>query len=237
MTYKLLTFKSFGDEPSASPFCTKIMCLLTMSGVAWERKDISNPGSAPYNRLPVLELPNSNKVPDSHLIEDFLVIEEGADFYPGLSPRDRALARTMMTMAEGNLYRGLVFDRWRDQRNWTETKDTLFSEIPFPLRSLVAGLVRRKVVRSLELQGFSRMKESHRMQILDKDIRVINDLAGNHEFLFGDEPCAADAAVISVLSPLSRGRAPTKLTQRICSETKIMDYLSRGRLRLYPTVT
>ncbi len=51
---KLMTYKPAFGEPSASPFCTKAICLLNMSGLDWKPEYTSDPRKAPMAKLPVL---------------------------------------------------------------------------------------------------------------------------------------------------------------------------------------
>lgn len=63
----LISYNPAFGQPSGSPFCTKALCLLEMSGVDWKIDFDNDPRKTPMGKLPVLR-DGSKIVPDSAYI-------------------------------------------------------------------------------------------------------------------------------------------------------------------------
>ena len=69
-----------------------------------------------------------------------------------------------------------------------------------PLRPIVQSLVRRKVVKTLKLQGFGRHTPAEQNDLAIADINALASLLGEKAFLMGDQPCGADATVFAFVA-------------------------------------
>lgn len=229
---KLLTFRPGFDDPSLSPFCVKAMMLLDMSGQDWAPEWTAMPPRETYGKLPALRTPDG-VIPDSHFIQDWLTAQ-GAAFFPGVEPRDRALAHGVMRMAEESLRLGLVHDRWLRDDCWPHLERTAFAGMPAPLRIVVPNMVRSGIRKMLKKQGMASYSESHRLRILRADLAALDALLGDGPWLFGAAPSAADAAVLPVLSMLDNLPCDTPLRRLVRDHGRLMAYVARGRAQLYP---
>jgi len=153
----LLTFPGNSEQPSFSPFCLKAMCLLHMSGQAWQPEYMSNPAKMPYGRLPVLRT-GDRLIPDSHNIQAHLE-SMGADFNAGLSDDEKARSHALIRMVEENLRCGVVYDRWFDDACWPHTRDMLFGGMPAMLRRIIPGKIRKHVRRSMIAHGIAQFQD------------------------------------------------------------------------------
>lgn len=228
----LLTFPGDEDHPSFSPFCVKAMCLLRMSGRGWMPKYVSNPSSMPYGRLPVLKT-SDRLVPDSDGIRAFLE-SEGAEFDAVLDPAQRAASHALIRMTEENLRCGLVHDRWLRDDCWAVIRASFFSEVPAPLRGIVAGMVRRRIRRAMTAQGMAQFSEEERLDRLGRDLTAIAGTLAGKPFLFGETPTAADAAVVPVIDMIRTLPCDSGLRRLVRENALLMAYIERGRAALYP---
>ena len=66
-----------------------------------------------------------------------------------------------------------------------------------PFRPIVQGLIRRKVEKTLRIQGFWRHTRAERDGLVIADLNALASLLGGKDFLMGEKPCGADATVFA----------------------------------------
>ncbi len=228
----LLSLPGNASEPSLSPFCVKAMCLLHMSGEPWQVEYVIDMSKTPHGKLPVLRGVD-RLIPDSGFIQTYLA-ERGADFAPGLSRGDRAQAHALMRMNEEHLRAALVHDRWLEDAVWQHSREDLFAMAPAPLRRLISGRVRKQVRAAMNAHGIARFTSQERALKVAEDLEAVARQLGDQEFLFGAQPCFADASVLPVLSMARDLPADTPLRDLVRGNAALMAYADRGRARLYP---
>lgn len=64
----------------------------------------------------------------------------------------------------------------------------------------VQSLIRRKVKKTLNLQGFGRHMPAERDALAIADIDALATLIGDKAFLLGEKPCGADAMVFAFVA-------------------------------------
>ena len=228
---KLMTFPAGVGEPSHSPFCVKAMVLLQMSGQPWDREDVSNPSPMPHGKLPVLRV-GETLIPDSEFIQDWLTAQ-GADFYPNCTAAQKAQGHAIVRMVEEGLRLALVHDRWLDARCWSKLWPLFFAEVPRPLRKLIATKAHRSVKAGRMRNGFARMSAEQRLEKSRSDLEALGQIIGTKDFMLGDAPTGADAAVLPVLSMIDRMPVETELTRLLRAQNWANGYLQRGRATFY----
>lgn len=228
----LLTFPASFEMPSHSPFCVKAMCLLEMAGVPWRAEYMDDPRKMPLGKLPVLKV-GAELIPDSAHIQVYLE-GQGADFFPGMSAVQRAQAHAVMALVEGNLHYLLVHERWINDANWNIVRDVFFKSIPAPLRKFVTGRIRKTVVAGLQSQGFARFSEADRLRRVRLDLEAIRALLGDQAYLFGTQPCAADAIVAPILNMLMTLPVDCAARRLVREQGGLADYVERCRKAIYP---
>lgn len=229
----LNTFGPAFGLPDASPFCTKAMYLLNMSGVEWQ----ANPGfdsrKAPMQKLPVL-VDNDQIIADSDAIRSYLEQTCGTNFDRTLDQTQESTARALIRMAEEHLYFCLLYDRWQVDANWVHIKRHFFSELPAPLRAVIPGLVRRSVLGSLKGQGMGRFTYAEMLVRAEKDLSAFEQFIGDGPFLFGKAAVAADASVGSVLAAIAASPAETELRARVRRSDVLMEYITAVSKGFFP---
>lgn len=233
MTLQLQTFGPAFNEPDASPFCVKAMCLLTMANVEWTLLPGSDSRKAPLGKLPVL-LDGNTVVHDSDNIRYHLEKHYAADFDAGLSAIQKAQSRAIIRMTEEHLYFCQVYDRWVDDASWVHVRDRFFSSLPPVVRSVVPKLVRRDVLSALKGQGIGRLSYDDMVDRANLDISAIEALLNNGRFLFGEQPTAADASVGSTLASMGANREHTRLSTRVLESQRLSQYIADVRATIFP---
>ncbi|MFY0621682.1 MAG: glutathione S-transferase family protein [Pelagimonas sp.] len=226
---QLITFGGNDQEPSMSPFCTKAMICLNLAGQEWTPDYNADLPNLPRGKLPILRV-GDGLIPDSNNIVRWLE-EQGADLYPGLDRKQRALAYSVMRMLEENLRLGLVHDRWMDEGNWAVIKGVFFGgsdEAAEPVRAAQKAW--------LWGHGVARCDEAGRMEFMQPDLDVLTELLEGTDWLFGDKPSAVDAFAVPLLSSLVNLWSETALSRAITGNPVLMDYVARGRATFYPSL-
>ncbi|MGH6851618.1 MAG: glutathione S-transferase family protein, partial [Methylocella sp.] len=124
----------------------------------------------------------------------------GFDFDAGLMPEQKAAAWAVEKMCEEHLYFAMVAARWLDDANFAKGPAQFFKAVPAPLRPAVQSLIRRKVEKTLKLQGFGRHTPAEQDELAIADINALAALIEDKAFLMGDQPCGADAAVFAFVA-------------------------------------
>lgn len=217
---------AFG-QASGSAFSIKAMYLLNMSGLPWKRENVADPRKYPKSKLPALQT-DSGLIGDSDNIRTYLEAR-GTDFDKGLNDEDKATSRAFIRMAEEHLYFHGMADRWANDEVWPHVRDLYFSMIPGLLRPLITRSIRRDVLRGLHGQGLGRFNEAERLARAEHDLRAIATRVTTRDYLFGDQPTAADASVAPMLACLTAEPVPTLLSTRIGEDAVLMAYITRAQ--------
>ena len=90
--------------------------------------------------------------------------------------------------------------RWLDEANFAKGPAKFFKGVPMPLRPIVQGVIRRKIWKTLNWQGFGRHTTAEQNELAIKDIEALAALIGEKPFLMGNQPCGADATVFSFVA-------------------------------------
>ena len=194
----LYTFGPYFGLPDASPFVIKAMLLLKLAGLEYSE------GRGGYGKAPKGKLPYINDdgliVADSTFIRFHIEKKYGFDFDAGLTPEQKAVAWAAEKMCEEHLYWALVSTRWLNDANFAKGAAQFFRGVPMPFRPVVQTLVRRKVKKTLKLQGFGRHTPAEQDELAIADIDALATLIGDKAFLLGEKPCGADAAVFAFVA-------------------------------------
>ena len=221
----LITYAAEFGTRSSSPFCIKAEYLLNMAGVPWQRQDENDPRKWPKGKLPAITI-GPDIIGDSEGIRQFLEAQ-GADFCAGLSDVEKAQAHAFTRMAEEHMYFHLVMDRWGNDAVWPTIRDVYFKAIPKLPRLIITRSLRAKLMKGMIAQGLGRLSAAERMARLEPDLKAITSHLSRTKFLFGDQSCAADASVASVLAAMRGTPVETDLSQRIASDQLLSDYIDR----------
>ena len=228
----LITYPAGFGEPSLSPFCVKAEFLLNMSGRPWQREESNDPRKAPRRKFPVLRTPEG-LVHDSDNIRAYLS-SQGAEFDAGLSSDALGISRAFQRLAEEHLYFLLLMDRWEREETWRIIRDTYFRDIPRPLRGIIAGGLRRTLLRALDAQGLGRLTWDERMDRAEQDLTAISAQLENRPFLIGETPSTADASVAAMLGAIIATPAETPLSRRVAEDAVLSGYVHRAKTAMMP---
>lgn len=230
---KLILYPPAFGEPTASPFCMKVWCMLAASNLPFEVVELADPRKTPKQKLPVIEA-EGTVIADSEIIRNYIETQAGSDFDEGLSAQQRAVSQALIRMVEEHLYFAIVADRWGEDDNWSYVRDVFFSDIPGLLRGIITSFVRKQALRNLQGQGMGRYTKEERFDRVRRDISAIRDVLGEQAFLFGDKPTAADYSVAPMLRASIVTPVEKSLGKLIKNDEKLMTYVTRVTDSCYP---
>ncbi len=231
---KLTVYPASFEEPTASPFCMKSICMLHAAGLPYEIIETGDPRGAPKQKLPFIEV-DAQQIPDSEQIRSLIETAADLGFDEGLTERQRGISRAIIRMVEEHVYFAIVADRWGEDDNWEHVRRAFFSDIPVIIRGFVTRQVRKQALAQLDGQGIGRHSPEERFDRVRRDVIAIREILGDKPFLFGENPTAADYSVVPILRASIVTPVTKPLAAFIKSDPSLMAYVTRGTDRLYPT--
>lgn len=233
MMIKLTVYPASFEEPTASPFCMKSLCMLKAAGIPHEVIETGDPRHAPKGKLPFINA-DGEQIPDSEQIRAFIETVADLDFDEGLSERERGISRALIRMVEEHIYFAVVADRWGEDDNWEYVKAAFFTDVPWIIRGFVTNSVRKQALAQLNGQGIGRHSAEERFDRVRRDLIAIREVLGNKPYLFGETATAADFSVVPMLRASIVTPVEKPMGRFIKKEKPLMDYVSRFMDSHYP---
>lgn len=197
---RIVGMRSAWDLPSASPFCLKLETWLRMAGIPYEAIALDKPPKSSTGKVPYLLLDGGGTLADSNVIIRTLARERGIAPDQGRTPEEQARAHAVLRLVEESLYFAAVWERWMLPAAWPVTRDGYFGQLPGLMRTVFAGLVRRKMKAALHAQGMLRYAPEEIAARGAADVRTLSALLGERAFFQGEQPGVADATVYGLLA-------------------------------------
>ncbi|WP_291071973.1 glutathione S-transferase family protein [Hyphomonas sp.] len=219
------------DCPSPSPYVMKSEIQLQMLGVSFDRAladlDAVSKHKAPYLRDGDL------LIQDSNFIRSHFEKKLGKSLDAGLSDAQRAAGWALERMAEGHLADVMVMERWLKDENFFKGPAHFFDGVPAGMREDVMKQAREGVAATKHGQGIGRHSEAERLDLGARDIEAIARQLADRDYLFGDEPAAADASVSGVLISSATEFFDTPLKDLIRNHANLVAYMDRIRAKYF----
>jgi glutathione S-transferase len=229
---QLNIFGPYFGMPDASPFCIKSLMLLKMSGVQHNVVKM-NFRKAPKGKAPYL-VDGEQTIADSHFIARHLETKFGVDFSGGYNKEELAKAWAVTRMLEEHLYFVLMHNRWVDDSNFSKGPAKYFNEVPALLRPFITYTVRRKVFKTLHLQGIGRHTSNEMHELAKGDVDAVETLLGDKPYFLGQKPSGIDASILSSLWSCSTSYFNGPLGEYIRSRPILMAYVTRVAAQYFP---
>ena len=231
----MITLYTFGPGfglRDLSPFVRKAQLLLKMSGQPFQ-EDRTGFRKAPKGKLPFID-DDGTLVADSAFIRDYIERTYAVDLDRALDTGQRARAWAIERMLEDHLYWVIIHTRWAVDENFTKGPAHFFDAVPAPARDQVRKQARERVLAALHGHGLGRHNADEIAALGRKTLDSLAVILGEGPFLFGNQPCGADATafgfVASALCPLFD--APLRRAAE--AHRNLIAYRDRMMLRYYP---
>ncbi len=220
--------------PSPSPFVMKADIQLQMLGVEFTRA-IADLESVPKHKAPYV-IDDGQLIEDSNFIRQHFEQKLGKGLYDGMSGKEIALSWALERMAEGQLAKIMAYERWMKDDNFNKGPAHFFTDVPAPARPAVLKEVREGIAAIHMGEGIGRFTDTERMKLAEWDISAIALQLGDQNYLLGDEPSCADAAVAAVLISCATEFFDTPLTGLIQKHSNLPAYIDRIKARYFDHV-
>lgn len=198
----MITLYGFGPAfgmMDASPFVVKVDLYLRIAKLDYEVKGgINNLKRSPKGKLPFIEDDNQ-AIGDSAFILEHLKKKYPLNLDEPLTQEQQATAYLLSRSLEENLYWCLVYSRWADDKTWPTCKETFFAGIPFLVKDIAAGVIRRKTVKKLEAQGLALHSKEEVLSITEQTLVALSDILGDKDYFFGGSISSFDVTAFSIL--------------------------------------
>ena len=230
----MIVLHHFGPKfgvPDPSPFCLKTLVMLKLSCLPF-RSAVIDLRKAPKGKAPYIE-DDSRIIADSTLIRFHLETHHGIDFDAGLGPAERGAAWAIEKLVEDNLYYALLRERWDDDANFKRGPVQYFDEVPGLLRPLVIGGVRRRVRKTLKLQGLGHHAPAEAAAISNRGIDALAQVLGDKPFLMGATPCGADATAFGWIANALSDVFVSPIGDHVRTHVNLVAYRDRGMARWF----
>jgi glutathione S-transferase len=187
---------------NASPFCLKALTYLRLTETPYEVRETWDPRPAPKGKLPYA-LVDGVAVGDSDAIVRRVRALRGDPLHEDDVPEaERRRQHALRRLVEESLYFALLVERWGDETVWPSYRSALAAALPWPLRHALPLIVRRKVLRVTQLQGYGRHRPDELRLMATDDLECLSEALGSQPYFAGDAPHALDASVFGLLANL-----------------------------------
>lgn len=226
----MITLYKFGPAfglLDSSPFVAKAEMLLKMAGLPYQTNRFGYT-KAPKGKLPFID-DDGKIVADSTFIRWHIETKYGVDFDRGLSEAERAMAWSVEKLLEDHLYWILLQWRWLDDTNYARAVDVLFGKLPWPVRTAIGAMVRRKMRKAVHAQGAGRHSHQEQLRLAKKALMSVSAILGDKPYLMGSQPCGADATLFAFVAAVFCPQFETPLLQEAARMPNLIAYIDRMR--------
>ena len=214
--------------PDPSPFVMKTEVQLKMAGVRYA-KERGAPPSAPKGKIPYID-DAGQKIGDSTFIRAHIEDTRGINLDRGLSADERARAWAVERMLEDHLYFALLHFRWMIDENFATGPALFFKGAPDSVRDGA----RERVKQNLFSHGLGRHSDGEIVKLASRSLASLAATLNGKPYLFGNEPCGADATAFGMVAVILTPHFDTPLRDAALSHKNLVSYSERMMERYYP---
>lgn len=229
---KLIQFPSLWGLPNGSPFCMKVETYLRMTKLPYKIEVHADPRGAPKGKFPYL-VDEGKVICDSSAIIEYLKQKYGDTLDANLTPMQKVQALALQRLMEEHLYWTMLYARWIDESNWPATKKDFFGKAPFIMRDILATVIRRHMKRELYDQGIGRHTQEEIYKLGIDDLKALNAILSQQEFLLGAEPTSSDAIAYAFIANVIVPPVVSPLKDYVKSQKCFIEYCDRMKARFY----
>ena len=180
-----------------NPYGLKVYAFLKLCGIPFRQEHLLDAGGAPHGQLPYIA-DGDRIVGDSDAIIAHLIVRDGLAIDAGLTPAQRDTGHLLRRMLD-DLYWVMSYSRWQDDRFWPSFRDAFLGFHP-AVEPAVLEAARAYNFRRYHAQGIGRLAPEEAFARGIADLDVLAHLVPVEGFLFGPQPCSADAGLYGCLA-------------------------------------
>lgn len=228
---RLFVFPGDFGLPTLGPFALKLEAWLRVMGVDYVRLIEPNPAKGPKGKSPWIEYGNV-RMGDTEAIIAHLEDKLGFRMDDWHKPPEAALALAVRRLIEEYLHQVFEYELIVMDEGWKYLAGA-FHAIPFPLRGLIRGRMRKHFRKQLYARGILR----HEPEVITTkgkaDLDALSQILGDKLWLIGDKPSAVDMSLYGMIAPMIFSPIETPVMQYARSLKNIVAFCERLRTKYF----
>ena len=217
--------KLFG-LPDNNPFGLKVDTYLRLAKIDFQLENILDTSQAPRSQLPYISH-NGRLVSDSSEIIQYLDDHYQVNLDSKLDTAQKNLCYLIDSMLGNHLYWVIAYSRWQDERYWPYFKIEFLKSLP-QLTKENLEQARQANIEKYISHGIGRHEPETIYCSGISDLKILEDLLGNKNYLFGDQLHTIDVSCYGFLANIFYIEIDSELKKYIYDST-LADYIQRIR--------
>lgn len=209
------------------PFVLKTMTYMRLADIPFSEHVAGDPRKAPKKKIPYI-MDEGVAIGDSTFIIKHLKAKFGDPLAKDLTAEQLATGHALKVMLEERTYwAGMIYPRWVKTDHHKLIANTFFGEIPGFLRMPIFRKVAKGVANSANGHGIGRHTNEEIFELGLEDIKSVEALLGDKDFMLGPNPAEVDATVFAFLHGMQAKVFPTPIQSYIAGSKSLTAYLER----------
>jgi glutathione S-transferase len=229
---RVYTFSPAWGLPTSGPFALKLLAWLKLAGIDYEQVFEDDPRKGPLGKSPWIEF-DGQRLGDSEIIMGVLAKRYGVTLDAHLTPQQNAAAHAWTRACEEHLHQVLEWELFCHPEGMAFIKAVVAAQMPPVARTLVWLMLRGHFRRQLHARGIGRHAPSMIAAKGRADLDALAAFLGDRDFLVGERPTTADAAVFGQLAPLVYWTMATPVAGYARALPRLRTYCERMRSRCF----
>jgi glutathione S-transferase len=192
---------------------------MRLCDIAFEHRHILDTKKAPRGQLPYL-VDGDQSIGDSDAIIAYLKKRYDLAIDEGLSTEQQHLDLLVRRTLD-DLYWQMSYSRWKDDRYWPLFQSALLRTHAELSESDLAAAREYNGLR-YHYQGIGRYEPAQVYERGIGNLRVVSDLLGSRDFMFGSQPRSLDAAIYGFIANIYFYEIDTPLKQFVVSRPNLV---------------
>ena len=168
------------------------------------------------------------EIGDSTFIIKHLKSKFGDPLAEGLSAEQLATGHVLKVMLEERTYwAGMLYPRWIKTDHHNMLADAFFGQVPRFIRKTIFKTVAKGVSKAADGHGIGRHSEAEIYDLGLDDIKTLETILGDKDFILGAKPAEVDATVYAFLHGFAAEVFPTPIQAHIRGSQVLMAYHDR----------
>lgn len=209
------------------PFVLKAIAYMRLAGIEFTEHVQGDPRKAPKKKIPYID-DDGVEIGDSTFIIKHLKTKFGDPLAEGLSPEQLATGHALKVMLEERSYwAGMIYPRWVKTDHHKMIANAFFAEIPGLIRMLIFRTIAKGVEKAAIGHGIGRHADAEIFELGLDDIKAVEAILGDKDYILGGQPAEVDATVYAFLYGMNAEAFPTPMQAYISESRTLGAYLER----------
>ena len=222
---KLYLYPSLFGLEDNNPFGLKVSSFLRINKINHEIINTIDTSDAPRGQLPYIN-DDGVIVSDSNKIIEYVKQKYKLKLDLKLTLRKESQAFLVTRMLDEHLYWVISYSRWQDETNWFQFKSEFLKSFS-GIKGYELDQAKDYNIEKYQLQGIGRYNKNEIYQSGIDDIKSIEVLLGDNDFIFGAEATTVDCTCYSFLSCIYFYQIDTPLKAYISQSMALSKYIGR----------